>query len=334
MASLFVLYTPILTNSPHGVMLMPLLPNALATALPAAFDADQRYTVDLHMHSTASDGALSPTELVALCAERGVTHLSLTDHDTMAGVAEASIAAQQQGLCLVPGCELSTRWQGIGIHVVALMPGGLQGPMVEGLERQRDARIQRADVIAARLEKMGLPNALEKARAQAGSDRPLGRPDFARALVAEGVVADWAGAFKRYLGSGKKGDVKAHWPEISEVVGWVVASGGVAVLAHPLRYGLTRRKRGLLMDSFMDAGGQGVELVSGQQNPDTTRDLARQLVERELYASLGSDFHFPGSHAAPGSMSPVPRTAASPIWQHPRLAHLRDAPSGMLARGC
>lgn len=322
--------TPILTNSPHGVMLMPLLPNALASVLPTAFDADQRYSVDLHMHSTASDGALSPTDLVTLCAGRGLTHMALTDHDTMEGVEEASRAAQQAGLCLVPGCELSTRWQGINIHVVALMPGGLQGPMIEGLEQQREARIKRAEVIAERLEKMGLPNALEKARAQAGGDRPLGRPDFARALVAEGVVADWAGAFKRYLGSGKKGDVKAHWPEISEAVGWVVASGGVAVLAHPLRYGLTRRKRGLLMDTFMEAGGQGVELVSGQQNPDATRDLARQLVERELYASLGSDFHFPGSHAAPGSMSPVPRTAAPPIWQHPRLAHLRDAPSGML----
>ncbi len=108
-------------------MLMPLLPNALASVLPTAFDADQRYSVDLHMHSTASDGALSPTDLVTLCAGRGLTHMALTDHDTMEGVEEASRAAQQAGLCLVPGCELSTRWQGINIHVVALMPGGLQG---------------------------------------------------------------------------------------------------------------------------------------------------------------------------------------------------------------
>lgn len=311
-------------------MPMPLLPT---NYLPRVFDADLRYPVDLHMHSTASDGALTPTELVALCATRGLTHLALTDHDTMDGIEEASAAAQLEGLCLVPGCELSTRWQGINIHVVALMPGGLQGPLVEGLEQQRVARIKRAEVIAERLEKMGLPNALEKAREQAGSDRPLGRPDFARALVAEGLVADWAGAFKRYLGSGKKGDVKAHWPEISDAVAWVVASGGVAVLAHPLCYGLTRRKRGLLMDTFLAAGGQSVELVSGQQNPDSTRDLARQLVERGLYASMGSDFHFPGSHAAPGSMSLIPRTAAPPIWQHPRLVHLRDAPSGMLGPG-
>jgi predicted metal-dependent phosphoesterase TrpH len=299
--------------------------------LPATFETDQRYPVDLHMHSTASDGALTPTQLVTLCAERGLTHMALTDHDTMDGVAEAGQAAESAGICLLPGCELSTRWQGINIHMVALMPGGLQGPLVEGLIHQREARIKRADVIAERLEKAGLTDALAKAREQAGSDRPLGRPDFARALVADGMVADWASAFKRFLGSGKKGDVKAHWPEISDAVGWVVASGGVAVLAHPLRHGLTRRKRGLLMDTFQAAGGQAVELVSGQQNPDSTRDLARQLVERELYASMGSDFHFPGSHAAPGSMSMIPRTAAPPIWQHPRLRHLLDAPAGPLA---
>ncbi len=302
----------------------------LMSQLPYTFEADQRYSVDLHMHSTASDGALTPTELVTLCAERGLTHMALTDHDTMDGIEEAGRAAEQVGLCLIPGCELSTRWQGVNIHVVALMPGGLQGPLVEGLRQQREARIKRAEVIAERLEKAGLSNALEKARAQAGSDRPLGRPDFARALVEDGLVADWASAFKRYLGSGKKGDVKALWPEISDAVRWVVDSGGVAVIAHPLRHGLTRRKRGLLMDTFQAAGGQAVEVVSGQQNPDSTRDLARQLVERDLYASMGSDFHFPGSHAAPGSMSLIPRTAAPPIWQHPRLAHLREAPHGLL----
>ncbi len=308
-------------------MPMPRLP---VTVLPTTFDADHRYPVDLHMHSTASDGALSPSELVALCASRGLSFMSLTDHDTMDGVDEAARAAEREGLCLVAGCELSTRWQGINIHVVALMPGGVQGPLVEGLEFQRRARIKRAEVIAERLEKLGLRDALAKAQAQAGSDRPLGRPDFARALVAEGLAPDWAGAFKRYLGSGKKGDVKAHWPEISEAVEWVVASGGVAAIAHPLRYGLTRRKRGQLMDAFTAAGGQAVELVSGQQNPDSTRDLARQLDERGLYASLGSDFHFPGSHSAPGSMSEIPRTAALPIWQHPRLVHMHQAPGGLL----
>ncbi|WP_422674379.1 PHP domain-containing protein [Billgrantia desiderata] len=276
--------------------------------------------VDLHMHSTASDGALAPADVVALCASRGVTLMALTDHDTVAGVSEAAAAAKHLGVCLLPAAELSTRWQGIGIHVVALLPEGAHGALAAGFDAQAEAREARAAVIAERMEKLGLDNALARAREQAGPHRPLGRPDFARALVAAGLVPDVATAFRKHLGSGKAGDVKAHWPALADVVGWVVAANGVAVLAHPLRYGLTRRKRGQLLDDFAAAGGQAAELISGFQNADVTRDLARQLAERELYASLGSDFHFPGGHLAPGSMSPVPRTAVPPVWTHPRLA--------------
>ncbi|KAA0012032.1 PHP domain-containing protein [Billgrantia pellis] len=283
--------------------------------------------VDLHMHSTASDGAMAPSEVVALCAKRGITLMALTDHDTVAGVAEADAAARRLGILLVPAAELSTRWQGVGIHVVALLPSGIRGALEEGLEAQARAREARAVEIAARMETLGLDDALARAREQAGPYRPLGRPDFARALVAAGLVPDVATAFRKHLGSGKTGDVKAHWPPLAEVVGWIVEAGGVAVLAHPLRYGLTRRKRGLLLDAFAAAGGEAAELVSGFQNADVTRDLARQFDERGLYASLGSDFHFPGGYLAPGSMSPVPRTAVPPVWTHPRMA-------GFVAAGC
>ncbi|MDX5433062.1 MAG: PHP domain-containing protein [Halomonas sp.] len=301
---------------------MPLPP------LPERFAGDPGpLGIDLHMHSTASDGALAPAEVASLCAARGVRLMALTDHDTMAGVNEAGEAAARLGVCLLPAAELSTRWQGVGIHVVALLPQGASGTLEEGLKAQARAREARAEVIAERMEKLGLDDALAKAREQAGSHRPLGRPDFARALVAAGLVPDMATAFRKHLGSGKAGDVKAHWPALAEVVGWVVEAGGVAVLAHPLRHGLTRRKRGQLLDDFAAAGGQAAELVSGFQNADVTRDLARQLDERGLYASLGSDFHFPGGHLAPGSMSPVPRTAVPPVWTHPRLA-------GFVAAGC
>ncbi|MGM0912947.1 MAG: PHP domain-containing protein [Pseudomonadota bacterium] len=289
--------------------------------LPVRFEGDpEPLRIDLHMHSTASDGALPPAEVVALCAARGLTHMALTDHDTLEGVAEAAAAARREGLVLIPGTELSTQWRGIGIHVVGLLPDGVQGSLVEGLAAQAVAREKRAGTIAARMEKVGLADALARAREQAGSERPLGRPDFARALVAAGLVPDVATAFRKHLGNGKPGDVKALWPGLAEAVGWIVDAGGVAVLAHPLRYSLTRRKRGLLLDDFAAAGGQAAELVSGFQNPDVTRDLARQLQERGLYASQGSDFHFPGGHLAPGSMSPVPRTATLPVWTHPRLA--------------
>lgn len=307
---------------------MPMNETPVSTATPAA-PASPAVTsladaqgIDFHMHSTASDGALSPAALMSLCHERGINRLSLTDHDTLDGVAEAQEAADALGMTLLPGLELSSQWQGMNIHVVGLLPQGAQGSLVAGLEAQAKARVTRGEEIARRMEKLGLDDALAKAQAQAGSDRPLGRPDFARAMVADGLVKDMGTAFKKYLGSGKRGDVKAGWPYLSEVVEWINDAGGVAVLAHPLRYGLTRRKRGLLLDAFTAAGGEACELVSGFQNADVTRDLARQLDERGLYGSLGSDFHFPGGPVAPGSMSPVPRTSLRPVWQHPRLAAL------------
>lgn len=290
-------------------------------ALPVRFEGEP-LTIDLHMHSTASDGALPPAEVVALCRVRGLTHMALTDHDTMDGIAVAQAAARREGIRLIPGTELSSQWRGINIHVVGLLPEGPRGDLVTGLAAQAQARERRALKIAERMERVGLADALARAREQAGSPRPLGRPDFARALVAAGLVPDIGAAFRKHLGNGKAGDIKAHWPFLSEVVAWILDAGGVAVLAHPLRHGLTRRKRGLLLDDFAAAGGQAAELVSGFQNADLTRDLARQLQERNLYGSVGSDFHFPGGHLAPGSMSPVPRTATPPVWTHPRLAGL------------
>ncbi|KXS38930.1 MAG: hypothetical protein AWU55_1025 [Halomonadaceae bacterium T82-2] len=290
---------------------MPMIPLPDTLAAPG---------VDLHMHSTASDGALSPEALMSLCRSRGLTHVALTDHDSVAGVAEAAAAAERLGLTLLPGAELSVQWRGLTVHVLGYLPEGALAPMCEGLAAQAEAREARNLEIARRLEAVGLDDALARARAGVTEQRPLGRPDFARALVEAGVVPDIAAAFKRYLGAGKRGDVKMHWPYLGEALGWIRASRGVAVLAHPLRYKLTRRKRGLLLDDFATAGGEGAELLSGFQNPDETRDLARQLAERGLLASRGSDFHFPGGHLAPGTVSDVPRTPVTPLWHHPSLA--------------
>ncbi|OLO11140.1 phosphatase [Chromohalobacter japonicus] len=286
--------------------------------LPDTFDAD--LGLDLHMHSTASDGALSPQALTDACHAKGVTRFSLTDHDTVAGVAEAQRHAESLGMRCLAGSELSTLWRGIGIHVVALLPEGASGALVPGLEAQAQARVSRAQEIARRLEKIGLEDALARAREQAGSERPLGRPDFAKALVAAGLVPDMPTAFKKYLGAGKPGDVKTHWPYLSEVVEWIRDSQGIAVLAHPLRYRLTHRKRSQLLDSFREAGGEAAELISGHQNADVGRDLARQLEARDLMGSQGSDFHYPGGPLAPGVMSAPPRCSVTPVWRHPKLA--------------
>ncbi|MDN2655661.1 PHP domain-containing protein [Cobetia sp. 14N.309.X.WAT.E.A4] len=294
-------------------------------ALPQRFETDIEVPdIDLHMHSTASDGGMAPAELVALVARRGVSRMSLTDHDSMEGIFEAQQAASAHGVTLLPGCELSVRWRNQTIHLVALMPEGAGDALSAGLRQQHDARERRSHEIAARMEKLGLSDAMQRAREQAtlsgSGDRPLSRPDFARALVEAGLARDLQDAFKRHLGSGQKGDVKAHWPEMEEAVGWIRADGGVAVMAHPMRYKLTRTKRGELLRDFICAGGEAAELVSGFQNIDRARDLARQLDELGLYASVGSDFHFPGGPLAPGSMSPPPRTRVPPVWCHPRLA--------------
>lgn len=288
--------------------------------LTAATSLDEARGIDLHLHSSASDGRLTPTELVDLCHAKGLSHIALTDHDTLAGVAEARQRCAHHGMRLLCASELSCQWRGMTIHIVALLPQGPNAAFTASLEGLAEARVKRAEEIARRLEKLGLDDALARARAIAGSERPLGRPDFAQALVDAGLAADRQAAFKRYLGAGKRGDVKTHWPALETVVGWIVDAGGVAVVAHPLRYGMTRRKRDLLFEAFIGAGGQAAELVSGYQNRDTTFDLARQLAHHELYGSLGSDFHFPGGALAPGTLSPAPRSHVRPVWAHPALA--------------
>lgn len=297
------------------------------TTLPTALAVPGKLAgIDLHMHSKASDGALSPTELMHLCLERGLGRVALTDHDTVNGVAEARQAATKLGIGLLSAAELSTQWTNIGVHVVAMMPEGEQliiadddNPLHRMLDTLWEARSARAYTIAERLERKGLTNALERARACAGGRLAIGRPHFAAALVEAGMVDDIKMAFKRYLGAGKVGDVRLHWPDFSDVVRAIVAGGGIAVLAHPLRYDLTRRRLVQLLDDFMAAGGEAVELSNGHQNEDSTRDLARLLEERQLYVSVGSDFHKPGGPLAPGTFSPLPRCKAAPIWTHPRL---------------
>lgn len=307
------------------------IPKVQPRPLPKRFESDIEVPdIDLHMHSTASDGGMAPADLVALVARRGLSRMSLTDHDSMEGIFEAQQAAAEWGISLLPGCELSVRWRNQTIHIVALMPDGAGDALSAGLVQQHEARERRSHEIATRMEKIGLDNAMGRAREQAtlngSGDRPLSRPDFARALVEAGIARNLQDAFKRHLGSGQKGDVKAHWPEMEEAVGWVRADGGVAVMAHPMRYKLTRTKRGELLRDFIAAGGEAAELVSGFQNIDRARDLARQLDELGMYASVGSDFHFPGGPLAPGSMSPPPRTKVPPVWCHPRLAPFFDAP--------
>lgn len=247
---------------------------------------------DLHTHSNASDGVLKPADLVVRASEKGVTHLALTDHDTIGGIAEAAQMASQVNLKLIPGIEFSSQWQATNIHIVGLNINPDSPELLHVIEQQQQARAKRAEEIARRLAKLGIQDALAGAQRYAGSSL-LGRPHFARYLMEIGAASSINQAFKKYLGSGKVGDVKQVWPEVEDIVSTIKSAGGIAVIAHPLRYGFTVTKLRRLIEDFCACGGQGIEVVSGQQSANET-DTVVNLSERySLYASCGSDFHVP-----------------------------------------
>jgi hypothetical protein len=253
--------------------------------------------IDFHTHTTASDGALSPRELVQRARERKVDMLAITDHDTVAGYLTAvqQYTQTSAGPRLIPGIEFSCRWSGTTVHIVGLGMACDHPAMVEGLAVLKAARAERGRKIADRLEGLGYQGALAGALAEAGESQ-LGRPHFSAWLVAQGHVEDHRTAFDKYLGQGKTGDVKAFWPELAEVVHWIVAAGGVAVIAHPLKYQFTRMKLRRLVIDFTAAGGAGIELASGMQSADQLARLRRLATEFQLEVSIGSDFHRDGPY--------------------------------------
>lgn len=281
---------------------------------PAAKFTEVALIYDLHTHSNASDGILSPAALVSRAKARGVTHLALTDHDTVQGLQSARSQAQLEGLVLLNGVEFSCLWSGRGIHVVGLNIDPESPALHAALQAQHQARTDRAEEIGTKLARLGVPGAYEGARALAG-DGIIGRPHFARYMVNQGYSANINSAFKQYLGAGRPGDVKQRWPEISTMVSAIAASGGVAVLAHPFKYDLTLTKLRSLVSAFKDAGGQAIEVVSGQQTANETQTLAELTRLFDLHASCGSDFHMPDQPWQElGCFTPLPQ-ACRPVWQ-------------------
>ncbi len=268
---------------------------------------------DLHTHTTASDGALTPTELVHLAHEHGVDVLAVTDHDTVAGCAEA-MDASEKNLNIVPGIEFSTTWAGRSIHIVGLNVDPENPELLSGVKEQQCTRDARAREIGRRLTRLGIDDPYP-AVSQTAGDAAIGRPHFAAHLVDKGVVKDTATAFRKYLGSGKLGDVKLGWAALADVIAWIHAASGVAVLAHPAKYKMTMTKLRLLAADFVAAGGDGIEVVCGQQTPDVTRRLADVARDLDLAASIGSDFHHPAqSWSRPGSCGLLPKDLR-PVWE-------------------
>jgi predicted metal-dependent phosphoesterase TrpH len=268
--------------------------------------------VDLHLHSTCSDGVLDPPALMRLVADAGVRLCALTDHDTVAGLSAAATAATELGLGFVPGVELSAQWLGRTVHVVGLGIDPAAAALARALDGRASARRVRAERIRDRLDRAGAPGTAAHARLAA---HPLPtRTHFARALVELGAAADPGQAFERWLGRGRPGAVPAEWPGIDEAVAAIAAAGGTAVLAHPLRYALSNGQRRELARAFRAAGGHALEVVTGGQAPHQ-RELACGLALRAgLEGSVGSDCHDPAlPWHRPGRLAKLPE-AVVPVW--------------------
>jgi len=270
--------------------------------------------IDLHSHSSWSDGALSPAALVERAAARGVQVLALTDHDTVDGLDEARTAAQSVGVHIIAGVEVSVSWSGRTLHVVGLGVDPREPALVRGLEQVRAGRLARAEAIAQRLDRLGIGGVLTGALALASNPAMVGRTHIARHMVSVGAVKDTKAAFRRYLGEGKPGYVKHQWARLCEAVAWIRAAGGVAVLAHPGRYDLSPARLVALLQEFRDLGGEAVEVVTASHTPDQVQRIAALVGDCGLNASIGSDFHDPDeSWMDLGAIPDLP-SMCRPVW--------------------
>ena len=267
---------------------------------------------DLHSHSHYSDGALSPGQLVILAKESGISHLALTDHDTLNGLEKAQIAAEQHAIKLINGVELSCSWNAQLLHIVGLGVDKNDAPLLQGVQQNTERRFIRAqamleDFLAHDIDLEQEVNSLLYNAAPT-------RPHFAQALVNLGYAKNKQQAFKRYLVPGKPGYVAMQWPDLTDIGGWINGAGGIAVLAHPMRYKFTRTKLVRLIEDMKAAGVSGIEVSTATTDPAQADMLAELSRQHQLLASMGSDFH---SHDQPwarlGGAAPLPDNT-TPVW--------------------
>ena len=272
--------------------------------------------VDLHCHSTYSDGTLAPDALAQLARQGGVDLWALTDHDEIAGQSEACKAAHAQGIDYLTGVEISASFAGHTIHVVGLGFDTRNTTLRDGLHSLRHSRGPRAEEMGKALERAGIPGAYEGALQYAGNPDLVSRTHFARFLMEQGICQSMHEVFSRFLVEGKPGFVPQKWASVQEAVTWVVQAGGVAVIAHPAAYALDHMLEDALLQTFKDSGGVGIEVVCGGHNAAETARYAEVAAHYGLLASRGSDFHSPQeSRWSLGSMGPLPHRLHG-VWEH------------------
>ncbi len=239
--------------------------------------------IDMHLHSTCSDGSETPARVVELAAAAGCSAIALTDHDGLSGIAEARERAGSLGIGFVPGCEVSCAFSPGAMHVLGYFAEPGEGPMQDELARLREDRARRNERLVRRLQDLGLPVSFEEVRAMAGSS-VVGRPHFAAVLVANGAAASVQDAFDRVLAKGAPGYVPKARIDFATFVASARGSGAVAVLAHPLSLGLERGLDGVVSE-LAEAGLAGMECYYSRYSPEERAGLAEMAKRHDLVAT-------------------------------------------------
>lgn len=270
--------------------------------------------VDLHCHSTASDGVLAPDILAERAKVKGVDVIALTDHDELRALPVMRRAVEDLGLRFIDGVEVSCEWEGTGVHIVGLGFDPDNEMLSGNLASIRDSRETRARRMADSLADAGIEGAYEGALAYAGNPSLLSRAHFARHLASEGHASSMKSVFQRFLSPGLPGFVEHVWPTLADAVAWIRGAGGVAVIAHPGRYDFDAARIRLFLGAFVELGGQGIEVSSGAHTPDQYGEFAVLAREFGLLGSRGSDFHAPGEGKSDlGRGLPLP-AGVEPVW--------------------
>ena len=279
---------------------------------------------DLHTHSSCSDGELSPEELAREAAERKVSVLALTDHDTSSGTERASTAARKLGVCLVPGIEFSTKWHHNGesfeIHIVGLEIDPRSRMLKAAEQAQRERRTSRILGMAEKLEALGFTGITDYFSGMIDQGGMPTRKHLGQYLESHGA-GDYASCFNKYLVRGAPAYCQSSWMSVGEAVDVIHDAGGLAVFAHPLRYQrLTGRMVTALAREFKELGGDGIEVTSCGMGPSDSDRLAELSRSLELYGSMGFDFHDRGSEWRTLGKNLFMPSKAVPIWTAGKIA--------------
>lgn len=271
--------------------------------------------VDLHCHSTASDGLLPAAAVARRAADNGVDMLALTDHDNLSGLSAARAVADEAGMGFINGVEISIEWGGLQVHILGLNFAADDQALNDGLAAIRSGRVSRAQRMAVELEKIGIAGAFDGAMRHAENPSLISRAHFARYLVETGVCKDVRSVFDSYLVPGRPGYVDHRWVSLADAVGWIVGAGGIAAVAHPGRYKFSKPQMRLMLDEFKAVGGQAIEVISGSHSAENVALFSRLAREYDFLASCGSDFHGPGeSYVDLGRLPPLAQ-GLKPVWE-------------------